>query len=60
MIKVEHLELNNRAHLCLFCLDMSVLETLMEQTTGGHVVPLRYIILIPSKPSSPSLLNDAP
>ena len=47
MIKVENLELNNRAHLCLFCLDMSVWKTLMEQTICGHVVLLRYIILIP-------------
>jgi hypothetical protein len=31
----------------------------MEQHTYRHVVSLRYIILIPSKQSSPSLLNDA-
>jgi len=38
---------------------MSVCETMIQQPTCRHIVPLRHIILIPSQQSLPSFLNDA-
>ena len=43
------LALNNRAHLCLYYLDMSVLGTMIQQPTGRHIVHWRHTILIQTK-----------